>query len=98
MSQYVPQRFKPSPRRMPVHANVRAEVWERDRGICRYCDFPGEVLDHVVPYRYSRSNEPDNLVVACARCNGLGGRHVFASLEEKRDFILAKRRTDFLAQ
>lgn len=68
-------------RRDPIPKALRAALYERDGMRCRYCGcdvtpmvggryLPTDaVLDHVVPLKAGGSDEPDNLVVACRRCN-----------------------------
>lgn len=52
-------------------ADVRAQ-YDRQNGLCYYC---GEAVggkyhvDHVIPLARGGSNSPDNLVIACPRCN-----------------------------
>jgi CRISPR/Cas system Type II protein with McrA/HNH and RuvC-like nuclease domain len=68
------------------------KVWERDHGICQYCGFPGESIDHIIPWSYRHDNSMDNLVVACMPCNQCAHNKMFDTFMEKRDFVLAKRR------
>jgi len=52
-------------------ADVRAQ-YKRQRGRCYYCGVEvGDTyhVDHVVPISKGGSNDPSNLVVACAPCN-----------------------------
>lgn len=60
---------------------VRAAIYERDGYRCAYCSFDmrdvprARCLDHVVPLAGGGTNDPDNIVTACKRCNGRkGGR------------------------
>ena len=64
----------------------------RDAWACRYCGGPAVQVDHVVPRAHGGGADPDNLVAACRRCNQLLGAKRFADLEEKRAWILARRR------
>lgn len=65
------RRIRPTVRLPPA---TRALVIARDGRACRYC---GRVLgprarlhvDHVLPVSRGGSDEPENLVVACERCN-----------------------------
>jgi 5-methylcytosine-specific restriction endonuclease McrA len=52
-------------------AKVRARIYARDDYTCRYCGERGGRLecDHVVPLSKGGSDEDDNLVTACWRCN-----------------------------
>lgn len=56
-----------------VSKRLRFEILRRDNHTCRYCggaapDFKLTV-DHVVPVALGGTNEPSNLVAACADCN-----------------------------
>lgn len=60
---------------------TRAAIYERDGYRCAYCDFDmrdiprARCLDHVIPLAAGGTNDPDNVVTACKRCNGRkGGR------------------------
>ncbi len=46
-----------------------AEIVERTGGRCVYCAGPYEHLDHVIPKRLDGTDDPENLVVSCKRCN-----------------------------
>lgn len=60
----------------PLTAKV---VWARDGLCCRYCGFQSErdpsrfQLDHVHPVSRGGTNDVENLVVACERCNRMKG-------------------------
>ncbi len=71
-------------------------VQARDKGICRYCGFPGECLDHILPYWYTRDDSVENLVVACMKCNDIARDIVFPSFEAKKDYVLAIRREQIM--
>lgn len=59
---------------MAVSKRLRYEILRRDNHACRYCGAtaPGVKLnvDHVIPTSLGGSDKPDNLVSACADCNG----------------------------
>lgn len=59
---------------MAVSQRLRYEILRRDNHACRYCGAtaPGVKLnvDHVIPTSLGGSDKPDNLVSACAECNG----------------------------
>jgi len=61
-------------RKRKVGKRLRFEILKRDGFACRYCGASAvaDVLhvDHVVPIAEGGSNEPHNLVTACAPCNG----------------------------
>lgn len=58
---------------MTVSPRLRFEIFRRDDHACRYCGgrAPDVALtvDHVVPTTLGGSDEPGNLVTACADCN-----------------------------
>lgn len=57
--------------RQYIPKQVRDAVFERDGNQCSYC--PDDVgpfhLDHIVPVVLGGTNAPENLTVACAKCN-----------------------------
>lgn len=59
---------------MTVSRRLRFEVLRRDGHTCRYCGAKAPdvnlTVDHVVPSALGGSDEPSNLVTACAECNG----------------------------
>ncbi|SKY30089.1 HNH endonuclease, putative [Mycobacteroides abscessus subsp. massiliense] len=58
---------------MAVTKRLRYEVLRRDNYSCRYCGRSAPevklTVDHVVPVALGGSDEPSNLVAACADCN-----------------------------
>ena len=60
--------------RRGVTQRVRFSVLSRDRYSCRYCGVTAEDaalhVDHVIPVSAGGSSHIDNLVTACADCNG----------------------------
>lgn len=58
---------------MAVSKRLRYEVMKRDGHMCRYCGRTAPevklTIDHVVPTTLGGSDDPDNLVTACADCN-----------------------------
>jgi len=59
--------------RKSVPKHLRFEILRRDNHACRYCGAVAPdvklTVDHVVPIALGGSNEPANLVTACADCN-----------------------------
>lgn len=69
------------PKRKPLSATVRWQIFARDNFTCRYCGAQaGEEsvslqVDHLVAVADGGDNSMDNLVTACQRCNaGKGAR------------------------
>lgn len=58
---------------MAVSKRLRHEVMRRDSHTCRYCGGTAPdvklTIDHVTPTTLGGSDEPSNLVTACADCN-----------------------------
>ncbi|MFF4026893.1 HNH endonuclease [Nocardia elegans] len=59
---------------MAVSRRLRFEILRRDGHTCRYCGATAPdaklTVDHVTPIALGGSDEPSNLVTACADCNG----------------------------
>lgn len=59
---------------MAVSQRLRYEILRRDNHACRYCGATAPDVklnvDHVIPTSLGGSDKPDNLVTACAECNG----------------------------
>lgn len=58
---------------MAISKRLRQEVFRRDNHTCHYCGHAAPevkiTIDHVVPETLGGSNDPSNLVTACADCN-----------------------------
>ncbi|NKW26816.1 hypothetical protein GS942_16795 [Rhodococcus hoagii] len=58
---------------MAVSKRLRYEILRRDNHACRYCGGAAPdvklTVDHVVPTTLGGSDQPSNLVAACADCN-----------------------------
>ncbi|UBF25095.1 HNH endonuclease [Kovacikia minuta CCNUW1] len=60
---------------MTVSERIRQFIRERARFLCEYCHSPEKssseifTIDHLVPRSLGGSDEPDNLALACRRCN-----------------------------
>lgn len=68
----------PEVMRQPLPEQVRSAVFRRDDFTCRYCGFKcrgkfpeytSPSVDHVTPVARGGTDEMDNLVTACLRCN-----------------------------
>lgn len=59
---------------MAVSRRLRFEILRRDNHTCRYCGSAAPdvklTVDHVTPVALGGSDDPTNLVTACAACNG----------------------------
>ena len=76
--------------------SIKREIFIRDNYICRYCSFPAEVMDHVIAKHHCGPTAEWNLVACCTRCNQIASSWYFETFEEKREFILKKRRKEIL--
>ena len=52
----------------------RLIVLRRDQNICAYCGDEATQVDHVIPRVDGGTDDLDNLVACCRRCNLLKGR------------------------
>ena len=85
----------------PLTWDEGLRILERDRYTCQYCGLDGMrnfenslsmTVDFVVPRSQKGKKEPANLVTACRACNVLKGhRHVFASFDEAKEYVLKRR-------
>ncbi|HEY9802126.1 MAG TPA: HNH endonuclease [Leptolyngbyaceae cyanobacterium] len=61
---------------MKVNDAIKKLVRQRAKFLCEYCHSSEEAsaalfsIDHILPQSLSGSDEPDNLALACQRCNG----------------------------
>lgn len=59
--------------RKPIPRRLRFEILRRDGHTCRYCGAAAPdaklTVDHVVPLALGGTDDPTNLVTACAECN-----------------------------
>ena len=59
--------------RKAIGQKKRFEIFKRDGFICQYCGAhpPAAILhiDHIVPVASDGSNDIDNLITACSKCN-----------------------------
>jgi hypothetical protein len=74
------RRRRSGPPRIPIPAEVRRQVYARDRYTCAYCGRGGRgirlTIDHVFPVALGGTNEIGNLVTACRACNMSKGAKV----------------------
>jgi 5-methylcytosine-specific restriction endonuclease McrA len=76
------------------------KVFKRDHFKCQYCGLDGlhryenwlvMTIDHVHPHARGGSRSMNNLVTACQPCNVLKGKRGYASFEDAKTHVLAKR-------
>ena len=48
---------------------LRLRILQRDGYECHWCGAEATTCDHVIPVTRGGSDDPDNLVAACKRCN-----------------------------
>ena len=84
----------------PVTVEEGRKILERDNYICQYCGLDGRAsfenalvmrVDFVVPRARKGKKDPNNLVACCTPCNTVKGTHVYASFEDAKAKVLAKR-------
>jgi len=60
---------------------------------CFYCrDQIATCIDHVVPLSWDNDNDFNNLVPVCMFCNALAGSKHFEDIDQKRQYILSRRK------
>lgn len=96
---YQPEAKLPTKRRS-IDVRMRFNVFKRDGFSCRYCGAkpPDAILqiDHAIPVSKGGSNDIDNLVTACDKCNiGKGSMCAYDHQEESKasDTHKEKRKT-----
>jgi 5-methylcytosine-specific restriction endonuclease McrA len=76
------------------------KIFRRDHFKCHYCGLDGKhdfeswlilTIDHIHPHAKGGQRSMDNLVTACQPCNLLKGKRVYKSLQEAKDYVLARR-------
>ena len=70
-----------------ITSTKRRVILERDAGVCFYCGYEADVVDHIIPYAYGGTDDDNNLIAACSICNSIAGSRVFDTLDEKRNWI-----------
>lgn len=87
------ERNNPMQQRITTYRKHWKALIEMHGGLCFYCqDEIAVVPDHIIPYSWVVHNEIENLVPACAYCNSIAGDRIFENVEEKRRYILARRK------
>src|ERR1700726_1646568 len=85
---------------MPVSQAEGLKILERDQFCCRYCGLDGKAsfenalvmsVDFVVPRARKGKKDPTNLVACCRPCNTIKGTQVYASFDEAKAHVLARR-------
>ena len=85
---------------MRVRAKTWRQVFERDKGICQYCEinllgsfssYWSATVDHVVAVAAGGGDELENLVLACPACNGLLSRsEQLTTFADRKAFIMKR--------
>jgi 5-methylcytosine-specific restriction endonuclease McrA len=84
----------------PVTVGEGRKILERDGYVCRYCGLDGRVsfenalamrVDFVIPRARKGKKDANNLVACCSPCNTIKGTQVYASFDEAKTHVLARR-------
>src|ERR1700687_3602839 len=84
----------------PVTLQQGLKILERDDYRCQYCGLDGRAsfenalvmsVDFVVPRARKGKKDPQNLVACCGPCNTIKGKRVYLSLNDAREYVLARR-------
>lgn len=85
---------------MKVHHKIWQQVFERDNGICQYCDvdllgsfaaYWSATVDHVTGVCVGGTDDPCNLKLCCTGCNGLLSRSGGLTTWDARRAYVQKR-------
>ena len=79
-------------RRVGITESLRNEILEYYDYECQYCHGYGNIVDHIIPQAYMIDNRKINLVCSCMLCNLVASDKVFDSFDDKRRYILNKRK------
>lgn len=79
------------------------KTYERDKYTCQYCGYNLKNankflplhIDHVRPWSSAGGNGLGNLVVSCQDCNFVANNKWFDNFDEKKKFILGKRKVEY---
>ena len=58
---------------------LREVILARDGRTCRHCGSPAEQVDHIRPKARGGTDDPNNLVASCTRCNARRGGQLRAA-------------------
>lgn len=89
-----------SMKRITIGKRLRFEIFARDGFTCKYCGRQSDVvplqIDHVLPVCQGGTNDPENLVTACADCNaGKSGKRIIQHAPTEQDRLrLAQERAE----
>jgi 5-methylcytosine-specific restriction endonuclease McrA len=84
----------------PVTLEEGRKILERDNYVCQYCGLDGRAsfenalimrVDFVMPRAKKGKKNPDNLVACCTPCNTIKGTKVYASFDDAKKEVLARR-------
>lgn len=84
----------------PVTLQEGQRILERDDFVCRYCGLDGRAsfenalvmrVDFIVPRAHKGKKDARNLVACCTPCNTIKGTRVYASFDEAKAHVLARR-------
>ena len=84
----------------PVSLREGLKILERDDYRCQYCGLDGRAsfenalvmqVDFIMPRARKGRKDPSNLVACCRPCNMIKGKRVYASLDEAKAYVLARR-------
>ncbi|HEX4545214.1 MAG TPA: HNH endonuclease [Candidatus Acidoferrum sp.] len=84
----------------PVTLGEGQKILERDGFVCQYCGLDGRAsfenalvmrVDFIVPRAHKGKKDARNLVACCTPCNTIKGTRVYASFDEAKAHVLARR-------
>jgi 5-methylcytosine-specific restriction endonuclease McrA len=84
--------FRPMRRQRRCHLSpgFRQSFIERDGLLCAYCGYEADQVDHIIPWSYGGTSDPENLVACCGICNNIAYNKVFNTFEAKREHVRSR--------
>lgn len=74
-------------RRRHISKARRQAIIEQYGGLCAYCGYEADTVDHIIPFAYGGSDDDENLVASCAICNCIASDKIFDTFDAKREHI-----------
>ena len=76
-----------------ISVKIVRRLMEIQQGDCAYCFSKLEKyhIEHIIPISFGGTNNFNNLVLSCPRCNQVAGSSVFPTMEAKRAYIQRRR-------
>ncbi len=78
-------------KRPKIPKSVTDQVMQEGNYSCVYCGGQAEVIDHIFPWAFEQTHRQENLVAACAVCNGIASDKNFDRFIDKLEYVRRER-------